>query len=192
MKKIIKKEELYCRVKTKETPWVKCTQPVLNHELFEYAIDENISPAIEAPAGYRIVSIEDQKKYDFPKDCSMLMFNGSCFVKGYIGFWKSVVVFAAPSDYVFAEDMVPVKQEPKFVEYPIHTKGIYYECRIKHLDFDAYSYELPSIVGFAGVKFKLNDNGLESNWTGNLTYHYETKEPATPIAARFYIKGETK
>ena len=200
MKKTIKKEELYCRVKTKETSWVKCTQPVLNHELFDYAIELTDSdPVIEAPEGYRIVSMEDRKRCKYPVDCEVMFRpNGgnrsiksedSCrWNDGFEHFFK----FFVPADYVFAEDRV--NPSHCFVEYPIYIDEGEYRCNVKHHNNSGRAglHVLPSIVGFAGVKFKLDDNGLESNWTGNLTYHYETKAPATPIAARFCIKGDTK
>jgi hypothetical protein len=77
----------------------------------------------------------------------------------------------------------------RFVEYPITAGcGKWYCCMMN--DGIAHSvplHELPSIVGFAGVKFDLGE-GLESTWTSSLVYHYEAKAPATPIAARFYVK----
>jgi len=84
---------------------------------------------------------------------------------------------------------VPVKVEPRFVEYPIYSGDVWWKCDIEHKNVVARLHELSSIVGFNGVKFLLCD-GTESDWTGCLTYHYEAKAPATPIKARFFVGGE--
>jgi hypothetical protein len=87
---------------------------------------------------------------------------------------------------------VPVKQEPCFVEYVI-SKNIdeEYICDVEHREHVKMLYELPSIVGFAGYKFFWED-GTETDWLEDCPFIQPDGTPATPIAARFYIKGETK
>jgi hypothetical protein len=90
---------------------------------------------------------------------------------------------------------LPEPVKPRFVEYDIIQDGLFYACSVSHLRNKDESVlfnlsDLPSIVGFAGVKFLLCD-GTESSWTACLTCHYRANAPATPIKARFYItKGE--
>lgn len=100
---------------------------------------------------------------------------------------------------------VPVKQEPKFIEYVI-SKNIdeEYICDVEHREQVKMLYELPSIVGFAGVKFEgqksaewcmfttafVTDKGVPCAWTLNDDGTQVANVPATPIAAMFYIKGE--
>jgi hypothetical protein len=77
------------------------------------------APAIEAPAGYRIVSMEDRKRCKFPVDCEVKY--TCCGNGGWVSpEWKNWRNdepdrhYAVPADYVFAEDRVkvPVKVEP--------------------------------------------------------------------------------
>jgi hypothetical protein len=154
------------------------------------------APAIEAPAGYRIVSMEDKKRCKYPVDCDIKY--TVCGRHGWIpplyrnwrndetdGFSRH---YAVPSNYTFAED------RPKFVEYPIFD-DYGWSCSVEHLrkrdESVLYSlHELPSIVGFAGVKFA--DIGFDDSWFGCPSWIKPNGQPATPIAARFYINGETK
>jgi hypothetical protein len=77
------------------------------------------APEIEAPAGYRIVSLEDRKRCKFPVDCEVKY--TCCGNGGWVSpEWKNWRNdepdrhYAVPADYVFAEDRVkvPVKVEP--------------------------------------------------------------------------------
>ncbi len=91
----------------------------------------------------------------------------------------------------FAGGIRWVKQEPKYVEYEV-SKNIYgeYICDVEHIEQVKMLHELPSIVGFAGVKFA--DTGFGYCWFGYPSWIKPNGQPATPIAARFYINGETK
>jgi hypothetical protein len=88
---------------------------------------------------------------------------------------------------------VPVKKGPKFVEYPITCRGgKYYECSVTHVNDICSLFELPSIVGFAGVKFEgIEKDGFRTILSA-VIYNPDLNEdiPATPIAARFWIEGE--
>jgi hypothetical protein len=159
------------------------------------------APAIEAPAGYRIVSMEDKKRCKYPVDCDIKY--TVCGRHGWIpplyrnwrndetdGFSRH---YAVPSNYTFAEDRP--KQEPCFVEYPVFVsdiKTLGYRCVIKHCSSaEVPLHKLPSIVGFTGdILFRYSD-GTEQ-WRYTLTDRSRDGTPATPIAARFYINGETK
>jgi len=172
------------------------------------------APAIEPPEGYRIVSIEDRKRCKYPEYCVvkwlelatdpwMNSTDDACWNGKDLG----SAVFAVPTYYVFAEDRV--KASRKFVEYPIKQDGAYHICKVRHLGL-GYStvriHELPSIVGFAGVKFEgqkssewcmfttafLTDKGTPCAWTLSDDGTEVANLPATPIAARFYINGEMK
>jgi hypothetical protein len=89
---------------------------------------------------------------------------------------------------------VPVEQEPCFVEYPIFysESRMAWMCIVEHQKMnDRFLHELPSIVGFTGdILFRYSD-GTEQ-WRYTLTDRSRDGTPATPIAARFYINGETK
>jgi hypothetical protein len=88
---------------------------------------------------------------------------------------------------------VPVKPSSKFVEYPIYIDEGEYRCNVKHHNNSGRAglHELPSIVGFTGdILFRYSD-GTEQ-WRYTLTDRSRDGTPATPIAATFYVKGETK
>lgn len=89
------------------------------------------------------------------------------------------------TEYAFVRK--PAK-EPRFVEYPITVRaGKYYECAVPHIPDICSLFELPSIVGFAGIKYRKGD-GTETNFRDRCVFTQGGKEPATPIAARFYVK----
>jgi hypothetical protein len=152
---------------------------------------------IEPPAGYRIVSIEDRKRCKYPVDCDIryTVCGGRGWMPPLCGGWRSDETdgfsrrYAVPSDYTFAED------RPKFVECPVFD-DCGWSCSVEHLrkrdESVLYSlHELPSIVGFTGdILFRYSD-GTEQ-WRCTLTDRSRDGAPATPIAARFYVKGETK
>jgi hypothetical protein len=114
MKKIINMDDIYCRVKPKEenNAWVKRTHKKIDTDMYEYAIELcDTARAIEAPAGYRIVSLEDQKRCKFPLDCVVKY--TSCGRLGWINpsykNWRDDEPdrhYAVPADYTFAEDRV--------------------------------------------------------------------------------------
>jgi len=153
------------------------------------------APAVEAPAGYRIVSMEDRKRCKYPEDCVVVFeryIKGTfCISTDSLGWSSSGLIFAVPSDYVFSEDRV--KPSSKFVEYPVYILEDGYFCDVKHI-CESTSFSLTniqSIVGFTGdILFRYSD-GTEQ-WRYTLTDRSRDGTPATPIAARFYINGETK
>jgi len=89
--------------------------------------------------------------------------------------------------------LVPVKVEPRFVEYDIIKDGLFYACSVGHLRDKDESVlfnlsDLPAIVGFAGYKFRLDD-GTETDWLEDCPHIQRDGSPATPIKARFYVGG---
>ena len=91
------------------------------------------------------------------------------------------------------------KVEPRFVEYLITIEDGKYYCKVDHQPIsNTYDlHQLQSIVGFAGVRFEW-ENGIKSAWLDCITVISEKDKsgfggiPATPIAARFYLKGESQ
>jgi hypothetical protein len=93
-------------------------------------------PSIEALAGYRIVSMEEQKRRKFPKDCIVRykFANHRCWIDEIAskewGMCDGIeCAFAVPADYVFAEDRV--KQEPKFVDGYALINGVEVPCNVR-------------------------------------------------------------
>lgn len=93
------------------------------------------------------------------------------------------------------KERVPDNVEPCFVEYPVtinRNMTMGYRCKIDHINNSVVPiHKLPSIVGFAGIKYRKAD-GKETNFLDRCVYTQGSNSPATPIAARFEIKGETK
>lgn len=85
----------------------------------------------------------------------------------------------------------PAKEPSKFVEYPVFIHDRYtlgYRCVVSHIhNSEVPLHKLTSIVGFAGVKFR-HDDGYETSWIEALNFIQADETPATPIAARFYVK----
>ena len=91
----------------------------------------------------------------------------------------------------FGLELKPAK-EPMFVEYPITLNPnmtLGYRVEITHLfkqsRVEVPLHKLPSIVGFAGVKFAEKKGEWSMPVTG---FQKHDGIPLTPIAARFYIK----
>lgn len=108
-----------------------------------------------------------------------------------------------PNQYAFVRKSKPQPQA-LFVEYPISNEAGQYYCLIGTEVFDKIDnipiHELPSIVGFAGVRFveggqtwHMNTCALVDEFGAFTDYENvngDRTKPATPIAARFYVKEE--
>jgi len=170
----------YSPVTHKLSSWV--TQPIRRTELIEIPDDD-------VPCVKKCIELHMQGKVDLGE------FEFRNIKSGVLEHWiqpNGTIANGTLLDGVCGMRFCRKPAKERFVEYPITNEAGQYYCLIGEEVFDNVDnipiHELPSIVGFAGVKYKIMGN-MESSWTANLTYQYEDKEPAIPIAARFYIKG---
>lgn len=139
-------------------------------------------PKIDPPDGYRIVSIEDRKRCKYPADCIVKyqnkVFVGARFVvSGDADGWDyKHLLFAVPSDYVFAEDR---KKKGEWKRYPVRNEdGVWMALGRQRLS------SLPDLKGFGGVAFA---DFPDEFWNGFSKYT-EDGGPIDPVAVRFWVE----
>jgi hypothetical protein len=143
------------------------------------------------------LSGEERELLEKHKDKLFYLKDDGAFVPRMIGGGLAgIAIYRLPEDFTLSEG-------GRFVPYPIYEKNGMWWCNIKHLKTTCpYCIDqLPRIVGFAGVMFEGQEE--EEEWRTVITQYIDDegfpwgyscdngdRKLATPIKARFWVKGE--